>query len=156
MKNFLFALLLVLTITSGMTLSGCERSREIINPLVAEDVIVRDTGDIHLLPPPPVQPAVENGIVWVQYDVITSQQADIEDDIPVAVVNEFLTEKGYTPRVLNTLLTHEGTVIEVIYVGSEIDTSPLFEPLQTLEGVTQAAPRIITHCVPDGFSECPF
>lgn len=114
---FFFAALCVL-------ISGCNRNPPDIELGVTTDNVTSPSGP---------------GIIWVLYDLIPSHQVHLEvnldDDIPVPAVNDFLVEKGYTPRVLTTLQSRQGTIIEVIHIGSDIDPSPLFPALQELEHV---------------------
>ena len=73
--------------------------------------------------------------MWIQYSVSISQQTDTRDDIPVAVVNEFLLVEGYTPKVLKTYFNESKEIIEVIYLGWGIDPSDLLEVLSAIPGV---------------------
>ena len=87
-----------------------------------------------------------SGIVWIQYDALTSLQTYhyIRDDIPVPVVNDFLIEEGYTPSVLETYYNSAGEGIEVIHVGEDTDVSYLFDALLDLRGVLIAGSKIIS------------
>lgn len=86
-----------------------------------------------------------SGVIWIHYDPGTFLETNTEDAIPVKVVNDFLIEKGHTPTVLATLYNVEGNgrLIEVVYVGSDIDPSLLFEELEMLPGVVIAGLEII-------------
>ena len=85
------------------------------------------------------------GVIWIHYDRATFLETNTEDAIPVKVVNDFLIEKGHTPTVLATFYNVEGRgrLIEVVYVGSDIDPSLLFEELEMLPGVVIAGLKII-------------
>ena len=83
------------------------------------------------------------GVVWVEYDLLTSEYAETEDDIPEPVVNDFLTERGYTPRVVKMYYNTQGEVIEVIDIGADIDPTPLFEALRMLPGVAKVGLEIL-------------
>ena len=87
------------------------------------------------------------GAIWIHYDPATFLETDTEDDIPVKVVNDFLIEKGHTPTVLATLynVQGEGRLIEIVYIGSDIDPSLLFEELEMLPGVAIARLKIAPH-----------
>ena len=116
--------------------SGCERML-ILDPetdLRAEDDI--EDRDLYGL-----------GAIWIHYDRGTFLETNTEDAIPVKVVNDFLIEKGHTPTVLATFYNVEGNgrLIEVVYVGSDIDPSLLFEELEMLPGVVIAGLPIIPH-----------
>ena len=116
--------------------SGCER-RLILDPetdLRAEDDI--EGRDLYGL-----------GMIWIHYDRGIFLETNTEDAIPVKAVNDFLIEKGHTPTVSATFYNVEGRgrLIEVVYVGSDIDPSLLFEELEMLPGVVIVGLPIIPH-----------
>ena len=124
------AVLVFLIMSVICVINGCEKQ-----PL-RPSMIMGDTEDVSLY---------ELGIIWVGY-YLTFHQTDVEDDIPVAVVNDFLIEKGYTPKVVQTRYQVNGEVIEVIYIGSDIDPLPLFKEIEALEGVSFATSQVaFTH-----------
>ncbi len=75
-----------------------------------------------------------SGIVWVGYSVITK-----DDRIPVDIaVREFLLQEGYTSRVIETYYGECGYKVQKMYLGSDVDPSPLINDLRDLPGVLLA------------------
>ncbi len=109
-----------------MAIGGCNRSSLGTNMMVTENISLSGPG-----------------IMWVLYDLAPFGHVYIEDDIPVPVVNDFLIGAGYTPKVLAVLRNADGTLIEVIHIGSDIDPSPLFPALQDLESVVFVALKMV-------------
>ncbi len=75
-----------------------------------------------------------SGIVWITYDSIIPS----DDCTPVDVVNEFLLQEGYSSRVIKTYYWNNGYSVERIYLGSDVDPSPLLSGLENLPGVLLA------------------
>ena len=72
-----------------------------------------------------------SGIVWVVYGKIIPS----EDQIPIDAVNEFLLQEGYTAEVVETWYRENGQSVQKIYLGVDIDPSPLLSGLQRIPEV---------------------
>ncbi len=75
----------------------------------------------------------DSGIVYVLYDSKVIVPKD--DTIPVDAVNEFLLQEGYTSRVIGTWYRENGHSVQKIYLGVDVDPSPLLSDLRNLPGV---------------------
>ena len=75
----------------------------------------------------------DSGIVYVMYDTIIPQAP-----VPVDVVNTFLLREGYNSRVVGTYYQLNGYSIQKIYLGADVDPSPLLNGLRNLPGVLLA------------------
>ncbi|MYB66046.1 hypothetical protein F4X73_15250 [Candidatus Poribacteria bacterium] len=64
------------------------------------------------------------------YDFVATS----DDGVPVDVVNAFLSQEGYTPQVIQTYYLTRRSV-QRIYLGTDVDPSPLLSGLRKLPGV---------------------
>lgn len=80
------------------------------------------------------------GSVVVQYDYRTFTEMMDTSPTPIAVVNEFLISKGYTPRIVNVFFHFN---VEVIDIGEDIDPAFMFEELKALPGVIDVQRNIL-------------
>ena len=127
--------------------SGCERML-ILDPetdLMTDNLISEDAVEDRNLYGLGDRELYGLEMIWIHYDRATFLETNPEDAIPVKAVNDFLIEKGHTPRVLATFynVQGEGRLIEVVYIGSDIDPSLLFEELEMLPGVVIAGLKIV-------------
>lgn len=90
------------------------------------EVGVTEDGDLYKL-----------GVVLVQYDETTWKLVDITGP-PIAAVNNFFINRGYTPRVVGTF-----SRTEVIEIGECIDALPMLDKLKLIPGVVDARPDIL-------------
>ena len=72
------------------------------------------------------------GTIIVQYDKETWQQVENEKHIPIASVNDFLVNKGYTPKVRGR---SSAKLLEIIDIEKHVDPSSLLGELHTIPGV---------------------
>ena len=76
----------------------------------------------------------DSGTVYILYAWIIPK----EDHIPVDAVNEFLLQEGYTSRVMRTWYRENGYSVQKIYLGEDVDPSPLLNGLRDIPGVLLA------------------
>ena len=129
MKTFRTRMLFAAIFTAVVTLMGCDRqfSNPILNGTENRESPInigeRASGTLYKL-----------GVVLVQYDEDTWEQVDTTDT-PIAAVNEFFTNKGYTPKVTEVV---PGYRTEVVQVDDDVDPLPLLGALRAIPGVTTA------------------
>ncbi len=75
-----------------------------------------------------------SGIVWITYDDIVPK----DNPIPVDAVNEFLLQEGYISEVVDTWYWQNGYSLQKIYLGVDVDPSPLLDRLRDIRGVLSA------------------
>ena len=81
----------------------------------------------------------ELGTVVLEYSEATKKRTNLMDDVPLAAVNDFLIDKGYTPKVIGSYLG-----AEVIYIGDNVDPYPMLKKLERISGVRRAHLHLLT------------
>lgn len=129
MKTFRTRMLFAAIFMAVVTLMGCDRqfSNPILNGTENRESPInigeRASGTLYKL-----------GVVLVQYDEKTWEQVDTTDT-PITAVNEFFTNKGYTPKVTEVVPDYR---VEVVQVDDDVDPLSLLGALNAIPGVTTA------------------